>query len=62
MSHEFASAVETVIGSFLYGSQLAKVWPSMSTSPVHWMYSSRPSSPSSIAARATNGLNVDPGG
>ena len=34
----------------------------MSSSPVHWMYSSRPSSPSSIAASATNGLNVEPGG
>ena len=50
------------MGSFLYGSQLAKVWPSMTSSPVHWMYSSRRSSPSCIAASATKGLNVEPGG
>ena len=33
------------MGSFLYGSQLEKVWPSITSSPVHWMYSSGRSRP-----------------
>ncbi len=64
MSHEFASAVVSVIGSFFVGSQFLKICLSRPTSiwPVHWIGLDGLSRPSWIPASAVTGLNVEPGG
>ncbi len=62
MSHEFASAVDRIIGSSLYGSQFMKVCLSTTIFPVHWIVSPALSSRSWSAASAVIGLKVEPGG
>jgi hypothetical protein len=62
VSHEFARATVRFIGSLAYGFQFMKVWPSMTSLPVHWMSSSGATIPSSSAASAVIGLNTEPAG
>ena len=64
MSHDCESAVESVIGMFVYGFQFLNRCSSSpySANGVHWMYSYGERRPSEIAASAVSGLNVEPGG
>ena len=62
MSHDWASAVGSVIGWFTNGVQFLKVWPEVLYVGVHgsdW-YGDRMCS--CIAASAVTGLKVEPGG